>query len=220
MKTKAMKALQWVDTASNVASKLTNLYDDTAEGKQQQAYINLCKYRDERQHLNIVTPWGVLENYVITNLKLTQPKETKDKTLISISFKELRTTKLSFVDFDPDKYQGNAIFENEPEIDSGKVSGEEASLPTEDVEVDDIPLEYDTSDIPIAKDGEKFSEVKEVELTGGDKVLVGRDKTGDWKAMAVNLSNGKTVAPDSPQGQWAVGGETQESIKRRIANAG
>lgn len=38
--------------------------------------------------------------------------------------------------------------------------------------------------------------------------------------MAVNLSNGETVAPDSPQGFWAVGGESQESIKRRIANAG
>lgn len=138
MKHKAVKALQWVDTASNVASKLTNLYNDTAEGKQQQAYINLCKYRDERQHLNISTPWGVLENYVITNLKLTQPKETKDKTYISLTFKELRTTSLSFVDFDPDKYQGNAVFENQPPVDNGKTYGSDASVPTEEYDRDGI----------------------------------------------------------------------------------
>lgn len=128
MKAKAMKALQWVDTASNVASKLTNLYDETAEGKQQQAFLQLCGYRDNRNVLRIQTPWGMLKGYVITNLKFTQPKETKDKTLISITFKELRTTHLSFVPFDPDKYQGNAIFENQPLTDNGKTSGRRETI--------------------------------------------------------------------------------------------
>lgn len=217
MKTKAMKALQWVDTASNVASKLTNLYNDTAEGKQQQAYINLCKYRDERQHLNVVTPWGILENYVITNLKLTQPKETKDKTYISLTFKELRTTSLSFVDFDPDKYQGNAIFENQPEIDNGKVTGEDASLEYKEMEVNDIPLEHSIRTGDAMGD---YEDVREVELIGGDSGTFAKTKSGEWVALYATDSNGTVYSPDSVQGQWIVGGESQESIKRRIANAG
>lgn len=124
MKHKAMKALQWVDTASNVISKLNTLSDGLGNGKQQSAFSQLCQYRDERSVLTIQTPWGFLEGYVITNLKFTQPKETKDKTLISISFKELRTTSVKTVPFDASKYQANASFENQPKVDNGKTSGE------------------------------------------------------------------------------------------------
>ena len=122
MKHKAMKALQWVDTASNVISKLDTL--SNFGNNQIQAYSRLCDYRDSRQPLNIQTPWGLLEGYVITNLKFTQPKETKDKTLISISFKEFRTTSVKTVPFDASKYQANASFENQPKVDNGKTSGE------------------------------------------------------------------------------------------------
>lgn len=121
MKHKAMKALQWVDTASNVISKLDTL--SNFGNNQIQAYSRLCDYRDSRQPLNIQTPWGLLEGYVITNLKFTQPKETKDKTLISISFKEFRTTSVKTVPFDASKYQANASFENQPKVDNGKTSG-------------------------------------------------------------------------------------------------
>lgn len=217
MKGKAMKALQWVDTASNVASKLTNLFNDTAEGKQQQAYINLCKYRDERQHLNIVTPWGVLENYVITNLKLTQPKETKDKTYISLTFKELRTTSLSFVEFDPDKYQGNAIFENQPETDNGKTSGEDASLEYKEVKEEDMPSErYVRSGDPDAD----YEDVREFELGGGTSGTFGKTKDGEWVALYATDANGTVLSPDDPVGNWIIGAETQKSIGRRIANSG
>ena len=128
MKHKAMKALQWVDTASNVISKLDTL--SNFGNNQIQAYSRLCDYRDSRQPLNIQTPWGLLEGYVIKNLKFTQPKETKDKTLISISFKEFRTTSVKTVPFDASKYQANASFENQPKVDNGKTSGKDSSLPT------------------------------------------------------------------------------------------
>ena len=126
MKTKAMKALQWVDTASNVLSKLDTL--SNFGNNQIQAYSRLCDYRDSRQPLNIQTPWGLLEGYVITNLKFTQPKETKDKTLISISFKEFRTTSIKTVPFDASKYQANASFENQPKVDNGKTSGQKETI--------------------------------------------------------------------------------------------
>lgn len=130
MKAKAMKALQWVDTASNVVSKINSLADDYGRSKQENAFARLCSYRDNRTVLNIKTPWGTLESYTITNLKFTQPKDTKDKTLISITFKEFRTTSLGKpVPFDSSKYQGNAVFENQPPIDSGKTSGANADNP-------------------------------------------------------------------------------------------
>lgn len=125
MKSKAMKALQWVDTASNVISKLNTLSDGISEGKQQSAFIHLCQYRDDRTILTVKTPWGFLSGYVITNLKFTQPKDTKDKTLISITFKEFRATSLGDpVPFDASKYQGNAALENQPKVDNGTTSGE------------------------------------------------------------------------------------------------
>jgi hypothetical protein len=85
--------------------------------------------RDGRSPLTIQTPWGILKDYVITSLKLTQPKETKDKSIISITFKEFRTTSVSTVKFDPEKFQRNAGIENQPKVDNGKTEGEDASLP-------------------------------------------------------------------------------------------
>lgn len=140
MKNYVMKAAQWVDTASNAASKIANLsnqligYDSDNEEvtrsitHQQQAYSELLAMRDNRNPVSIQTPWGILKDYVITNLKLTQPKETKDKSTISITFKEFRTTSITTVAFDPEKYQGNALYENQPETKNGKTEGEDKSI--------------------------------------------------------------------------------------------
>lgn len=134
MKTNVMKAAQWVDTVSNAASKISNL--STIGSNQQQAYMRLLEFRDSRTPINIKTPWGVLENYAITNLKFTQPKETKDKSLISITLKEFRTTQVSTVKYNAEKYQRNAALERQPIVDNGKTSGEDASLPVETKEIE------------------------------------------------------------------------------------
>ena len=137
MKKTVMKASQWVDTASNVWGRLKTLlpnYQSTETGvltNQKQAYIWLCGQRDNRMPVNIETPWGMLENYVITNLEFKQPKETKDKSYISITFKEFRTVSIQTVPFDASKYQGNAAYENQPLSPQGKTSGEDVSLDTE-----------------------------------------------------------------------------------------
>lgn len=133
-KKKAMKAFQWIDTASNAVSKLANLTE--IGNNQQQSYMRLVEFRDARTPLTIKSPWGILKDYAITNLKFTQPKETKDKSLISITFKEFRVTSVSSVEFDPEKYQGNALYENQPKIDDGSTDGGDASLPTTTKEVD------------------------------------------------------------------------------------
>ena len=132
MKTKVMKVAQWVDTLSNAASKISNL--STLGSNQQQAYMRLVEFRDARTPIIIQSPWGILKDYVITNLSFTQPQNTKDKSLISITFKEFRTTSIGeLVDFDPQKYQGNAAFENQPKVDNGKTAGTDISLETHEV---------------------------------------------------------------------------------------
>lgn len=156
MKKKVMKAAQWVDTASNIVSRLSDIR--TAENgleiggtKQEQAYLRLLEYRENIfRPLTIKTPWGILKDYVITSLRFTQPRETRDKSLISITLKEFRTTSVTTVEFDADKYQGVAGLENEPKVEGGTTSGKDVSPsePNEDgeelcqvlVESDDEPF--------------------------------------------------------------------------------
>lgn len=152
MKKTVMKASQWADTASNALQKLSSLttgrigtYKD-AQGKehdiegtitrQAQAYMYLVQFRDNRMPLSVRTPWGILNDYVITNLEFKQPKESKDKSFITITFKEFRTTKITTVEFDESKYQGNAALENQPKQEQGRTPGEDVSLPKE---VEDTP---------------------------------------------------------------------------------
>lgn len=217
MKAKAMKAFQWVDTASNALSKLNTLTDGLSEGKQQSAFVHLCQYRDERQILTIKTPWGLLSGYVITNLKFTQPRDTKDKTYISITFKEFRTTSVSTVPFDSAKYQANAAFENQPKVNNGKTSGEDVSLEYKEIDYDNIPLEHS---IVSGDPNGDYEDVREVELVGGDSGTFAKTKSGEWVALYATKSDGTVLSPDSPEGNWIIGGESQESISRRIANSG
>ena len=130
MKSAVMKASQWVDTASNAVSKISNLMSDSfgSVTHQQQAYQELVAIRDGRKPVSVKTPWGILKDYAIMSLKLTQPKETKDKSTISITFKQFRTTSVSKVEFDASKYQGNAVYENQTEVDNGKTNGNDVSI--------------------------------------------------------------------------------------------
>ena len=129
-----MKAAQWIDTASNALSKVSNLMSKSLEigsrsvTNQEQAYMYLTEFRDNRTLLTVQTPWGILKNYVITNLKFNQPKETKDKTFISITIKEIRLVKVTTVPFDAKKFQGNALYENQPKSVNGKTDGEDNSI--------------------------------------------------------------------------------------------
>ena len=146
MKKTVMKASQWADTASNALQKLSSLTTgilgkdiegNPIEGaltRQAQAYQYLVFFRDNRMPLSVRTPWGILNDYVITNLEFKQPKESKDKSFITITFKEFRTTKITTVEFDESKYQGNAALENQPKQEQGKTAGEDKSLPTKTVE--------------------------------------------------------------------------------------
>lgn len=135
MKKKVMQAAQWVDTASNILDRFDTLTPGMTN--QAQAFYWLMSWRNFRRPLTVVSPWGKLVNFVITNLRITQPRDTKDKSLISITFKEFRTTSVTTVDFEEDKFQGVAKQENQPKVDNGKTDGTDASIETYDYEMAD-----------------------------------------------------------------------------------
>lgn len=187
MKSKVMRAAQWVDTASNVLSKINTL-SSTQGNAQTQAYENLVAIRDNRYPVSIQTPWGIGVSYVITNLKFTQPKETKDKTFISITFKEFRTTHIEAVPFDSAKYQGNAVYENQPKVDNGNTTGADASIPKETV-VEDAPR----------------AEIEKCSVFADDDVqysLTFDDKTKEISVF--NTSDGEAVSAGSPSYYLAI----------------
>lgn len=148
MKKKAMKVAQWIDTASNVASKISNL--SSIGNNQQQAFLRLTEIRDTRRPISVRSPWGILESYVITSLKLTQTKDTKDKSLISIVLKEFRTTSVSTVKYDAEKYQKNAAIENSPVSNNGATDGQ-------DISIAKIATKDDVKEYGVLKEGDEFS---------------------------------------------------------------
>lgn len=208
MKTKVMKAAQWVDTVSNAASKIANL--SALGDSQQQAFIRLMEFRDGRFPISIQTPWGILENYVITNMSFTQPQNTKDKSLISITFKEFRTTSISeLVDFDPQKYYGNAAFENQPLSDIGVTDGLDVSISEEIIEAPAEANGYKEVKkyiAPIELEEEQWyykmewsPSTNEINIFDGDNMLV----TDDYAVypLVMDAANNK-IADNIKQGIW------------------
>lgn len=118
---KALKVAGWVDSADNLITRLSKL--DFTENKQQQAYLALIALRNSRVPIDVATPWTNLASYVISNVKLTQPKETRDKTLIYISLKEFRTTELTYTKFNASNYQNRLANQKAQNIEQGQTNG-------------------------------------------------------------------------------------------------
>ena len=225
MKKTVMKASQWVDTASNAVTKLSSLIGassynpDGSNGKlapmtrQQQAFVWLTFLRDNREPLNIRTPWGFIESYVITDLEFKQPKETKDKTIISITFKEFRLTQLGTVPFDEEKYQGNAAFENQPKVDQGKADGENVSIAT--TEEVDMPTEEGST----GSSTMELDEICPVHDSDGNQATLIQAPNGELWIRDDTEFGGKTFFPKgtSEYNKWDSIGSNQcgEALKRR-----
>lgn len=155
MKKNIMKASQIVDTASNVLDRFGTLTPGMT--KQQQAYNWLLFWRNMRAPVTVESPWGTLVNYVITSLRMSQPRETKDKSLISITFKEFRTTSVTTVEYDEEKFQGYGKYENQPKIDNGTTSGEDAGIETYEYELND-GTKAEACDVPNTDDAVIYSD--------------------------------------------------------------
>ena len=193
MKKTVMKAAQWVDVASNIWDRFDSLTPDMT--KQQQAYSWLLFWRNRRSPLLVQSPWGLLNNYVITSFSVTQPRETKDKSMISITFKEFRLTSVSTVKFDKDKYQGNAMEENEPNTNSGTVSGEDNSISRQVTSEDaDNPFYVEGN---VGGDG-RTEYVANV-TDGTDKYKVWYDTRYKWEMIVTH--DGQTIGPGTIKDQ-------------------
>ncbi len=118
---KALKIAGMVDSADNLITRLNKL--KLTENKQQQAYLALIALRNARSPIDVTTPWTDLKNYVITNISLTQPDRTKDKSYITITLKEFRTTDLATVPFNSKNYQGRLGYQKAQTVEQGQTTG-------------------------------------------------------------------------------------------------
>lgn len=174
MKKKVMKAAQWIDTASNILDRFDTLTPDMTN--QQQAYNWLLFWRNMRAPLMVKSPWGVLQSYVITSLRMTQPRETKDKSLIAITFKEFRTTSVTTVEYDEEKYQGYGKYENQPKVDNGKTDG---------------------TDVSIGEINEKGNEACYVDVVGEDNYFDVSYNKSSSSIEIFDAVSGKEIMPDT-----------------------
>lgn len=210
MKKTVMKAAQWVDTASNIYDRFDSLTPTT--NKQMQAYNYLLSWRNLRLPLTVKSPWGILENYVITSLKLTQSKETKDKTFIQMTFKEFRTTSVSTIEFDESKYQGNAAFERQPNGDNGTTAGTDKSISRQVTSKDKDNPFYAEGDVG----GESRTEYVANVTDGKEKYKVFYDSR--YKDDVIVTHGGKTVIDNATKAK--VFSAAQQSISDEINRRG
>lgn len=135
---KIMKGLGWVDSIDNILNRLNSVFNASDINFQQKEYRYLAALWRARVPMNIISPWQKLENFVITNIEFSQPRNTRDKTLIKMSFKEFRTTtfKTTTIDY---RAQGRLEDQKAEVIDRGRTNGE---LVTSSFLPNDLPLEY------------------------------------------------------------------------------
>lgn len=123
---KVMKISNFLDSADNFLNRMSKLSDKKT--MQEQIFEKIKAKRDERALLNIKTPWTELKNYAITRCEFNQPDDSKDKTTISITFKEMRLTSISAVPFNAKKYRGMEQVLRSPKTEKGKTTGLEKKI--------------------------------------------------------------------------------------------
>ena len=205
MKKNVMKASQIVDTVSNIWDRFDTLTPGMT--KQQQAYNWLLFWRNMRAPITVESPWGTLVNYVITSLRMSQPRETKDKSLISITFKEFRTTSVTTVEYDEEKFQGYGKYENQPKVDNGNTDGTDTSISETVTSEENNPF-YVEGDIG----GESRTEYVANVTDGNEKYKVFYDTR--YKGDVIVTSNGQTIIDNETRAK--VFSAAQKSIDSEI----
>lgn len=84
----ASTASQYLNQAKNLAS-LFGL-SSGAQTKQQKAFGFLASLRDQRQICNVLTPWCFLPGMAIETVVFSQPKDSKTRSDISVTMKQMR----------------------------------------------------------------------------------------------------------------------------------
>lgn len=84
----ANEASQYLNQAKNLATLFGGATG--APTRQQQAFGILSSLRDQRQICNVLTPWCFLPGMAIESLVMIQPKESKTRTDIAVTMKQMR----------------------------------------------------------------------------------------------------------------------------------
>ena len=84
----ATQAAGYLNQAKNIATFLG--VPGAAPTKQQQAFITLATLRDQRSIFTVLTPWVFLEGMAIESIVFLQPKESKTKSDITVTLKQMR----------------------------------------------------------------------------------------------------------------------------------
>lgn len=120
---KTTKLLNLVDSIDNFVTRWSKLFTNEGNDLQSNAFCYLLSLWYIRKPITIQTPWRKLSGYVITNIEFNQPRETRDKTKIKISFKEFREVSKMTSKFDPNKLFGRAQAQKSNLQDLGQTTG-------------------------------------------------------------------------------------------------
>lgn len=121
---KLLKIGGWVDSVDNLVNRLISQFNDADTNFQQKEYRYLAALWKARTPINIVSPWQRLENFVITNIEFSQPRNTRDKTLIKMTFKEFKLTKFKTSSIDTNLLYGRLQEQKAELVDRGRTAGE------------------------------------------------------------------------------------------------
>lgn len=121
---KALKIMDLIDSFDNFANRVLNLLsDDSVNTEQKKSYKYLMALWQRRVPINIRTPYGKIENYVIQSVEFTQPDRTSDKSQVKISFKEFKTVIEKRAKVDKKKLQGRRSAQQAKKQNKGTTTG-------------------------------------------------------------------------------------------------
>ncbi len=128
--TKVTSAAASVENALGKAQGLVNAFEgeEVQPTKQQVAYNQLYSLFKLSSLLTLQTPWNFFENLMITELSFMQGAESADKSDVTITLKEIRTSKVKFVEFDLDNPEANRYqIQAAEKLNGGNIVGDSSS---------------------------------------------------------------------------------------------
>lgn len=121
---KALKIMSVVDSVDNFANRIWGLLsNDDVDTEQKKSYKYLMSLWQRRVPIDIKTPYGKMENYVIQSIEFTQPDRTADKSQVKISFKEFKTVIEKRSKVNLKKFQGRRSAQQAQKQNKGTTTG-------------------------------------------------------------------------------------------------
>lgn len=116
--------------AQSAITQYNNLSDafspnEAGTDPQQKAYFVLQGMFNSRQIVSVQTPWNTYQSMAIESLSFNQDAETKDKSTITVTCKEIRTVSANFRF---GKLEGRIEAQSAPVTEQGPVKGDNTTL--------------------------------------------------------------------------------------------